>query len=117
VIGARNAAVAARGGGGPASLAQAEGQLTGALRQLFALSEAYPELKANTNFTELQRELAGTENQISQQRQHYNALVGQYNSSILSFPNNLLAGPFGFTTQPFFEIQDAAQREAPQVKF
>ena len=117
VISARNAAVAARGSPDPASLAQAEGQLSGALRQLFALSEAYPDLKANTNFMDLQRELGGTENQIGVQRQQYNALVAQYNTVLMSFPNNLLAGPFGFTPQPFFEIQDAAQREVPQVKF
>jgi LemA protein len=117
VISARNAAVAARDSSNPAALGQAEGQLSGALRQLFALSEAYPDLKANANFMELQRELANTENQIGGQRQQYNALVAQYNTSMMSFPNNLLAGPFGFTAQPFFEIQDAAQREAPQVKF
>ena len=115
VIDARNAAVAARGSTGQVS--QAERALSGALRQLFALAEAYPDLKANTNFVELQRELANTENQISHQRQQYNATVAAYNTSMLSFPNNLLAGPFGFTAQPFFEIQDAAQREAPQVKF
>src|SRR5690242_9084478 len=114
VIAARNQAVAARD---PASLSAAEGQLSGALRQLFAVAEAYPDLKANQNFMQLQSELAGTENQISSFRQHYNALVQQYNTSMLSFPNNLIAGPFGFTPQPFFEIQDAAQREAPAVKF
>jgi LemA protein len=114
VIAARNLAVAARD---PGQASVAEGALSGALRQLFALSEAYPDLKANTNFGELQRELANTENQISGQRQQYNALVAAYNTSMLSFPNNLIAGPFGFTAQPFFEIQDAAQREAPQVKF
>jgi LemA protein len=115
VVSARNAAVAARGD--PAQASAAEGALGGALRQLFALAEAYPDLKANTNFGELQRELANTENQISAQRQGYNATVQHYNTSVLSFPNNLIAGPFGFTTQPFFEIQDAAQREVPQVKF
>jgi LemA protein len=115
VIAARNAAVAARGDAGQVSLA--EGALTGALRQVFALSEAYPELRANANFSELQRELANTENQIGHQRQQYNAVVAAYNTSMLSFPNNLIAGPFGFTAQPFFEVQDAAQREAPQVKF
>jgi LemA protein len=114
VITARNAAVAARD---PGQASVAEGALSGALRQLFALSEAYPDLKANTNFTELQRELANTENLISGQRQQYNALVAAYNTSMLSFPNNLIAGPFGFTPQPFFEVQDAAQRETPQVKF
>ena len=115
VIAARNAAAAA--GGSMTQVSQAEGALNGALRQLFALSEAYPDLKANANFSELQRELAGTENQISHQRQHYNALVAAYNTAMLSFPNNLIAGSFGFTAQPFFEIQDAAQREVPQVKF
>ena len=115
VIAARNAAVAASGS--PAQISQAEGALSGALRQLFALVEAYPDLKANSNFSELQRELASTENQISHQRQNYNRLVAAYNTAMLSFPNNLIAGPFGFTSHPFFEIQDAAQREAPQVKF
>ena len=115
VVAARNAAVAARGN--PAQISQAEGALGGALRQLFALAEAYPDLKANANFSELQRELAGTENQIGHQRQQYNATVAAYNTSMLSFPNNLIAGPFGFSAQPFFELQDAGQREAPQVKF
>src|SRR2546425_281064 len=64
-----------------------------------------------------QRELANTENTIGQGRQQYNALVASYNAAVLSFPNNLLAGPFGFQPQPFFEVQDAAQREAPVVKF
>ena len=115
VIAARNAAVAARGN--PAAASQAEGALGGALRQIFALAEAYPDLKANTNFLELQRELTDTENQIAGSRQGYNSLVARYNTSMLSFPNNLIAGPFGFTAQPFFEVQDAAQREVPQVKF
>ena len=114
VIAARNAAVAAPSAG--ASIA-AEGALTGALRQLFAVAEAYPDLKANQNFMQLQSELAATENQISGFRQGYNSTVQRYNTSILSFPANLLAGPFGFTAQPFFEIQDAAQREAPAVRF
>ncbi len=114
VIAARNAAVAAVGTSGAP---QAEGALSGSLRQLFALAEAYPDLKANTNFLQLQGELSATENGISQQRQQYNSLVARYNQAILSFPNNLVAAPFGFTAQPFFEIQDPAQREAPQVKF
>ena len=114
VIAARNQAAAARD---PASLSAAEGQLGGALRQMFAVAEAYPDLKANQNFMQLQSELAGTENQISSFRQNYNSLVRQYNTSMLSFPTNLIAGPFGFTPQPFFEIQDTVQREAPAVKF
>jgi LemA protein len=115
VMQARNAAVSARND--PAQASQAEGMLTGALRQLFAVAEAYPDLKANTNFLELQRELSSTENQISGQRQQYNNLVATYNTQILSFPANLVAGPFGFNAQPFFEIQDTVQREAPAVRF
>src|SRR3954453_13307297 len=115
VIAARNQAVSVAGN--PAQLSQAEGQLSGALRQLFAVAEAYPDLKGNQNFMELQRELTNTENGIGQQRQQYNGLVASYNAAVLSFPNNLLAGPFGFQPQPFFEIQDAAQREAPVVRF
>jgi LemA protein len=115
VIAARNQAVAA--GGDPARSSMAEGQLSGALRQLFAVAEAYPDLKANTNFLQLQGELTNTENQIGGFRQNYNSTVQQYNTQLLSFPTNLIAGPFGFQAQPFFEIQDAAQREAPVVKF
>jgi len=115
VIKARNQAASASGDPGQASMA--EGMLGGALRKLFALAEAYPDLKANQNFLHMQQELANTENHISGARQDYNALVAQYNTATLSFPNNLLAGPFGFNTQPFFEIQEPAQREAPVVKF
>ncbi|CAN5527954.1 LemA family protein [soil metagenome] len=115
VIAARNSAVAASGN--PQQLSEAEGVLTGAMRQMFALAESYPDLKANQNFLQLQGELSNTENQISQQRQQYNGLVASYNATILSFPSNLIAGPFGFTTQAFFELQDVAQREAPKVQF
>lgn len=114
VISARNAAVAARS---PGESMMAEGALSGALRQLFAVAEAYPDLKANENFLRLQGELTSTENQIGAQRGAYNGQVREYNTTILSFPTNLLAGLFGFTTQPFFEIQDPGQREVPQVKF
>jgi LemA protein len=114
VIAARNAAASARE---PSERVAAETQLSGAVRQLFAVAEAYPDLKANQNFMQLQGELAGTENQISSFRQSYNGLVQQYNTAMMSFPTNLIAGPFGFTPQPFFEIQDSAQREAPAVKF
>jgi LemA protein len=114
VIAARNAAVSAAS---PAQAVQAEAALSGAVQLLFALAEAYPDLKANTNFIELQRELAAAENGIAQQRQGYNALVASYNTALMSFPNVLIAGPFGFTAQPFFEVQDVAQREAPVVKF
>lgn len=115
VIQARNAAVSASGN--PAEAAKAESQLIPAMRQLFALAESYPDLKANAGFLQLQGELGNTENTISSARQGYNSLVASYNAALLSFPANLIAGPFGFTPQSFFEVQDSAQREAPQVKF
>lgn len=97
--------------------AAAENMLTGALRQLFALSEAYPDLKANQNFSQLQEELASTENKISFARQYYNNTVENYNTRIQTFPAVLFAGSFGFMPEEFFEIEEAAQREAPKVKF
>jgi LemA protein len=97
--------------------AQAENMITGALRQLFALSEAYPDLKANDNFARLQEELSSTENKIAFARQHYNDTVSRYNSTLEVFPNNILAGMFAFSRRDFFEMEDSAQREAPQVSF
>jgi LemA protein len=114
VVQARNVAVAATG---VAQQAQAENALTGALRQLFALSESYPELKANQNFLALQEELSSTENKISFARQHYNDVVAAYNTRRLSFPANLFAPGFGFTEEVFFEIETPAEKTAPQVKF
>jgi LemA protein len=105
---ARANAVAA-GAQGPAQQAQAEGQLTGALRSLFAVVENYPELKANQNVLELQEQLTTTENQISFSRQHYNASVLDYNTSIQTFPNVLIAGPLGFSKREFFEAEAQAQ--------
>ena len=95
---------------------QAENMLTSTLRSLMAVSEAYPELKANENFIMLQEELTGTENKIAFARQHYNDVVNQYNASIKSFPANLIASNAGFTEQPYFEA-DATDREVPSVKF
>ena len=98
----------------------AENQLTGALRQMFALSEAYPDLKANTNFMALQEELTTTENRIGFARQNYNDTAGQYNSTTLRFPSNLIANYFGFKPVSFFEVppeEAAAVREAPKVQF
>lgn len=115
VIAARNQAVSAAGN--PQQSAASEGALSGALRQIFALSEAYPDLKANTNFLQLQSELAATENQIAGASQQYNSATEQYNVAIKTFPNILMAGPFGFTQAQFFELQDEAQRQAPVVKF
>jgi LemA protein len=114
VIQARQQAIAAQG---VRQQAEAENMLTGALRQLFALSEAYPNLKANENFAALQEELASTENRISFSRQHYNDSSAVYNTVVQSFPNNVIAGMFGFGRQDYFELEDAAMRQAPKVKF
>ena len=103
-------------GGSVAEQAQAENMLAGALKSLFAVSEAYPELKANQNFLMLQEELAGTENKIGYARQFYNDSVMSYNQTIQQFPGNIFAGLFGFTGKEYFEIEEAA-REVPQVKF
>jgi LemA protein len=105
---ARANAVAA-GAQGPAQQAQAENVLTGALRSLFAVVENYPQLKANENVLNLQEQLTTTENQISFSRQHYNATVLDYNQSIQTFPNVLIAGTFGFTKREFFEAEPEAQ--------
>jgi LemA protein len=107
VTNARAAAVAA-GGQGPAQQAAAENVLTSTLRSLFAVVENYPELKANQNVLALQEQLTTTENQISFSRQHYNATVLDYNTSIATFPNVLLAGPFGFSRRDFFDAEPEA---------
>ena len=97
--------------------AQAENMITGALRQLFALSEAYPDLKANQNFLALQEELASTENKISFSRQYYNDSVQSFNTRQQVFPANMVASMLGFKPSEFFELDDAAAREAPKVQF
>ena len=97
--------------------AQAENMITGALRQMFALSEAYPDLKANANFGKLQEELSSTENKIAFSRQHYNDTVSSYNATLQTFPTNVVGGMFSFVPRDFFEIEDATEREAPQVSF
>ena len=111
---ARANAVAA-GAQGPAQQAQAENVLTGALRSLFAVVENYPDLKANQNVLELQEQLTTTENQIGFSRQHYNATVLDYNTSIATFPNVLIAGPFGFAKREFFDAEPEAA-EVPVVQ-
>jgi LemA protein len=95
---------------------QAENMLTGALRQLFAVAEAYPELRANENFQQLQGEITNTEGQIATARQIYNDTVLNYNNAIQVFPGVLLAGPFGFTSREFLEMEEAA-RAVPKVDF
>ncbi|MEN6662983.1 MAG: LemA family protein [Phycisphaerae bacterium] len=114
VIAARNAASSATG---VAEKAQAENMLTGALRQIFALSEAYPNLKANENFQQLQEEISHTENNIAFARQHYNDSAAIYNGAVQTFPSNMIAGMFGFAAREYFELEASGEREAPKVKF
>ena len=116
VVQARNAAMTAQG---PAQMAQAENMLSGALRQLFALSEAYPDLKANQNFQQLQMELSDLENKIAAARRFFNNAVQEYNTGIQQFPAALFASSFGFTPQVFFDLGEtrAQMEQAPQVKF
>ncbi len=97
--------------------AQAENMLTGTLRTLFAVSENYPDLKANTNMLAMQEELVSTENKISFARQHYNDCVMVYNTRTETVPSNMVASVFGFRQVDFFELEDEAQREAPKVSF
>jgi len=103
---ARSRAINASGVG---EQAQAENLITGALKSLFAVAEAYPDLEANQNFLELQEELSGTEGRIAYARQFYNDSVLRLNTKIQSFPSNLLAGAFGFTTREYFEADDASR--------
>ena len=95
----------------------AEAGLSGALGRLMLVVEQYPDLKANQNFLSLQEELTSTENRIGFARQYYNDSVMQFNTRIESFPQNVVAGMFQFRQSAFFEIEDEAAREAPQVKF
>ena len=117
VTAARTAAQAAQG---PAEQAQAENMLTQALRGLFAVAEAYPELRASENFQALQGELSGTENRIQVVREVYNDNVRQYNERVQSVPSNVIAGMFNFELEEFFEIDDAERAtvgQAPRVDF
>jgi LemA protein len=97
--------------------AQAENNLSQTLKSLFAVVENYPDLKASNNFSELQKELADTENKIQSARRFYNTNVRDLNIRIESFPDNLMAGPFGFRKMTLFELGEEAARQAPQVKF
>src|ERR1700742_3637701 len=108
----RSAAMSATG---PEDRAQAENQLTGALRQLFAVAEAYPQLRASEQFTGLQNSLQEVEDAIQNARRYYNAVVRDYNTKIQTFPGNVFAGMFGFQAKQFFELTAPAEREAPQV--
>ena len=97
--------------------AEADNMLTSSLKSIFALAEGYPELKANENFLAMQEELASTENKIAYSRQFYNDAVQMYNTQVLSFPKNIIAGMFGFTQRNFFEILNEAEKENVKVKF
>jgi LemA protein len=119
VVQARNAAVTAQSGG-VAAQAAAENALSGTLRQLFALSEAYPDLKASANFQQLQAELSDIENKLAAARRFFNSAVQEYNTGIQQFPAVLLAGPAGFAPKEFFDVGVEDRKvldQAPQVKF
>lgn len=114
VISARNKAMDAKS---VKAHSEAENQLTGALKSLFALSEAYPDLKAVQSFTQLQTELSDTENKIQAARRFYNSNVMAYNTKAQVFPTNLIANAFGFKHKDFFELTDETQREPVNVQF
>ncbi len=113
VIQARNMAMAAQG---PKEQAQAENMISGALKSIFALSEAYPDLKANQNFLNLQEELTGTEGRIAYARQFYNDTVYKYNTKIQTFPSVVIAGMLRFNEREYFEAEEQS-RDAVQVSF
>ena len=116
VIAARNSAMQTSGTG--VAHAEAENELSGALKSIFALSENYPDLKANTNFLELQRELSDTENKIQSARRFYNGNVRDYNTALQVFPGNVIANTFHFTKKEFFDIpDDGVESQAVEVKF
>jgi len=102
---------------GAKEMGQAEGELTQALGRLMVVAEAYPDLKANTNFMALQEELTSTENKIGFSRQHFNDTVGRFEEFRMKFPSNIIAGVFNFAKRDYFELDNEAQREAPKVSF
>ena len=117
VVRLRNQAAGMASGAPSEQRAGVEEQLTGAIRQLMVTVEAYPDLKANTSFVELQRQLADTEDRIANGRRYYNANVRNYNTRIESFPTNLIASFGKFERATYFEVNDAAVRQAPKVSF
>jgi LemA protein len=114
VVAARNQAMSTQG---PAAKAEAEGVLTTALRQVFALAEAYPQLKAVESFTQLQQSLSQIEDSVQNARRYYNAVVRDLNTKIVQFPSNIIAGMFNITPRQFFEISAPAERDVPKVSF
>ncbi len=115
VLAARSAAMGVSGQGVD-KVATEENQLSGALRSLFALSEAYPDLKASANFTQLQEQLATLEDEIQMARRYYNGQAREQNNRVLTFPANMLAGLFGFSRVAYFEMSEA-ERAVPEIKF
>ena len=113
-IAARNMATAS---GDITKQLEAEGAISGALKSLFAVSEAYPELQANTNFLELQAQLTNLEEEIANSRKYYNGVVKQYNTKREVFPSNIIAKLFKFTKRPLYEVSDVEQRENVKVEF
>jgi LemA protein len=107
----------AMGAGSVEDKAAAESALSGAMSQFYVVVENYPDLKANTNFLALQEELTATENKIAFSRQNYNDQVLFFNNKIQMFPSNIIAGMFNFQTETFFELENAAEKEIPKVKF
>jgi len=114
VVAARNRAMTTQG---PAAKAEAEGVLTSALRQVFALAEAYPQLRAVESFTQLQQTLNQIEDSVQNARRYYNAVVRDLNTKIAVFPSNIIAGMFNIKPREFFEISAPAEREVPKVSF
>ena len=104
-------------GAGVAERAQAESAMSGALMRLFAVAEAYPELRANENFIQLQGELSALEEQIQMARRYYNGAVRDLNTMVESFPSNLVARQFGFEQAGYYEVENAADRVLPDVRF
>jgi len=114
VVAARSRAMAAQS---PAAKAEAEGMLTQALKSLFALAEAYPQLRAVESFNQLQTTLSQIEEAIQNARRYYNAVIRDLNTKVAQFPSNIVASSFGFKPREFFEVSAAAEREVPQVRF
>lgn len=117
VIQARNAAMSAMSGGDIKKTAETENAFSSTIKSMFALAESYPDLKANQNFLELQRELADTEDKIQASRRFYNGNVRDLNTKIETFPTNMLANTLGFKKREFFEIDNPAEKETVKVKF
>lgn len=117
VVEARNAALSAEKSGDMAKQIAAENELSSTLKSIFALSESYPDLKANTNFLELQKELTDTEDKIQSARRFYNGNVRDFNTKLEVFPTNFISKMLGFSSRKFFEIENSAERETVDVKF